>query len=224
MTIPLDGGREGSGPKRRILCVQPVREHHRPLQLALADHHLEIAHTGLDAVRAHNLAPFDAYVLDYWLPDWSGLSLCRQVRKDDLHAPVLFFSSAEGEDQRKRAMRAGADAYLHASAGADALATELRKVSACADVRSLRAKLEAERAVQEELERRAALVIEHSELARTRAGEALERAAKARAKKAFMEAGGTLGHFSRWWPQVFSSVAAGKLVSGGEAVVGGESA
>lgn len=65
--------------------------------------------------------------------------------------------------------------------------------------RTLRAKVEAEQAVQAELERRAALLAERSDLAQARSGEALERAAKNRAQKAFMEAGGTLGHFSRWW-------------------------
>src|SRR5687767_5293988 len=100
----LDQRPDDSAAKRRILCVQPVREHHRPLQHYLAPHQLQIVQTGLDAVRAYNAGAFDAYILDYWLPDWSGLSLCRQVRKDDPHAPVVFFSSAEGEDQRKRAM------------------------------------------------------------------------------------------------------------------------
>lgn len=193
-----DDGLEGTSAPRRILCVQPVREHHRGLQYTLAPHHLQITHTGLDAVRAYNAGAFDAYILDYWLPDWSGLSLCRQIRKEDRHAPVLFFSSAEGDDQRKRAMRAGADAYLLASAGAEALAKELMTVLRYADVRSLSAKVEAEQAVQAELERRAALLAERSDLALVRA-EALERAAKSRAQKAFTEAGGTLGHFSRWW-------------------------
>jgi CheY-like chemotaxis protein len=215
---------DDAGAKRRILCVQPVREHHRPLQHYLAPFQLQIVQTGLDAVRAYNAGAFDAYVLDYWLPDWSGLSLCRQVRKDDPHAPVVFFSSAEGEDQRKRAMRAGADAYVLASGGAEALSTELSTVLRYADLRSLRAKVDEERAIQEELERRAALVIERSKVAQARAAEALERVARSRAQKAFMEAGGTLGHFGRWWPQVFSSVTANQhLAAAGESRAGGTS-
>jgi DNA-binding response OmpR family regulator len=199
---------EDAAAKRRILCVSPVREHHPSLNLHLAKYRLQIVQTGLDAVRTYNAGAFDAYVLDYWLPDWSGLSLCRQIRKDDPFAPVVFFSSAEGDDQRKRAMRAGADAYLLASAGAEPLAAEVNTLLRFADVRGLRAKVEEELAIQEELKRRAALAVERTDHARALAAQALERAARARAQKAFMESGGTLGNFGRWWPQVFGSVSA----------------
>lgn len=199
---------EAGAAKRRILCVSPVREHHPSLNLCLAEYRLHIVQTGLDAVRTYNAGAFDAYVLDYWLPDWSGLSLCRQIRKDDPFAPVAFFSSAEGLDQRKRAMRAGADAYLLASAGAQPLALEIGTLLRFADVRGLRARIEEELAIQDELRRRAALATERTEHAKALAAQALERAARARAQKAFMDSGGTLGNFGRWWPQVFTSVSA----------------
>jgi len=203
-----DAGTEENAVKRRILCASPVREHHPWLTRCLTNYRLHIVQTGLDAVRTYNVGAFDAYILDYWLPDWSGLSLCRQIRKDDPAAPVVFFSSAEGLDQRKRAMRAGADAYLLASAGAEPLAHEIGTLLRFADVRGLRAKVEEEVAVQEELQRRAALAIERTEHAKALAAQALERAARARAQKAFMDSGGTLGNFGRWWPQVFRSVSA----------------
>ena len=203
-----DAGTEENAVKRRILCASPVREHHPWLTRCLTNYRLHIVQTGLDAVRTYNVGAFDAYILDYWLPDWSGLSLCRQIRKDDPSAPVVFFSSAEGLDQRKRAMRAGADAYLLASEGAETLVHEISTLLRLADVRSLRAKLEVELVIQNELERRAALSVARTEHAQVLAAQALERAARARAHKAFMKAGGTLGNFGRWWPQVFSSVSA----------------
>jgi DNA-binding response OmpR family regulator len=193
--------------EQTVLCVQPAREHRAALKVGLAGYRVTAVETGLDAVRAFNAGSFDAYVLDYWLADWSGLSLCRQIRKGDPHAPIVFFSAAEGDDQIKRAMRAGASVYLFASAGGNALADALRKSLLRAQVQNLQARVEEERVIQEELQRRAAMVIEASALARIRAAEAIERAARTRAHKAFMTAGGTLAGFEKLWPDVYKGCA-----------------
>jgi DNA-binding response OmpR family regulator len=55
---------------------------------------------------------FDLYLLDSWLPDGSGLDLCRQIRKFDKATPILFYSAAAYEIDKDQAMRSGAQAYL----------------------------------------------------------------------------------------------------------------
>lgn len=55
---------------------------------------------------------FDLYVLDSWLPDGSGLDLCRQIREFDKATPILFYSAAAYEIDRDQAMQCGAQAYL----------------------------------------------------------------------------------------------------------------
>jgi len=55
---------------------------------------------------------FDLYLLDSWLPDGSGLDLCRQIREFDKTTPILFYSAAAYEIDRDQAMRCGAQAYL----------------------------------------------------------------------------------------------------------------
>src|SRR5688572_28249153 len=55
---------------------------------------------------------FDLYLLDSWLPDGSGLDLCRRIREFDKSTPVLFYSAAAYEIDRDLAMRSGAQAYL----------------------------------------------------------------------------------------------------------------
>ena len=55
---------------------------------------------------------FDLYLLDSWLPDGSGLDLCRQIRMFDKDTPVLFYSAAAYEMDRELALRCGAQAYL----------------------------------------------------------------------------------------------------------------
>jgi DNA-binding response OmpR family regulator len=55
---------------------------------------------------------FDLYLLDSWLPDGSGLDLCRQLREFDQITPILFYSAAAYETDKDQAINCGAQAYL----------------------------------------------------------------------------------------------------------------
>jgi two-component system OmpR family response regulator len=55
---------------------------------------------------------FDLYLLDSWLPDGSGLDLCRQIREFDKATPIVFYSAAAYEIDRDEAINSGAQAYL----------------------------------------------------------------------------------------------------------------
>ena len=55
---------------------------------------------------------FDLYLLDSWLPDGSGLELCRSIREFDKATPILFYSAAAYEIDRIAAIKSGAQAYL----------------------------------------------------------------------------------------------------------------
>jgi DNA-binding response OmpR family regulator len=55
---------------------------------------------------------FDLYLLDSWLPDGSGLDLCKQIRDFDPLTPILFYSAAAYEADREDALESGAQGYL----------------------------------------------------------------------------------------------------------------
>ena len=55
---------------------------------------------------------FDLYLLDSWLPDGSGLDLCRQIREFDRVTPIVFYSAAAYEIDMSQALNSGAQAYL----------------------------------------------------------------------------------------------------------------
>jgi DNA-binding response OmpR family regulator len=55
---------------------------------------------------------FDLYMLDGWLPEIDGFELCRRLRAFDPHIPILFFSGAAYEADKKRGIEAGADDYV----------------------------------------------------------------------------------------------------------------
>ena len=195
---------------RSILCVEDDAESRSVLANVLSDHKLVFASNAFEALRHVNAGSHHGYVLDYWLPDWSGPALCREIRKVDPHGPVVFCTAAARDSDRNRALRAGANAYLTKPIDPDALRAKLRAFLTLAEVESLRAKVDEEHAVQEELQRRLGNVIGQVNYARELVATSIERTARTRAYKAFIEARGTRAHFDSWWPQVYSSVRASR--------------
>lgn len=55
---------------------------------------------------------FDALVLDYWMPEMTGIELCRQIRSFDQSTPILICSGAVTQADREAAVMAGAQGYL----------------------------------------------------------------------------------------------------------------
>ena len=55
---------------------------------------------------------FDLYLIDSWLPDGSGVDLCREIREFDKKTPIIFYSAAAYESDREQALQCGAQAYL----------------------------------------------------------------------------------------------------------------
>jgi len=68
--------------------------------------------TGAQALSSIQAERFDLYLLDVRLPDLDGFELCRRMRDYDSHTPILFFSGAAHEADKKRGIKAGADAYV----------------------------------------------------------------------------------------------------------------
>jgi DNA-binding response OmpR family regulator len=68
--------------------------------------------TAGDALSLIREERFHMYLLEAWLPDLDGFELCRQLRASDPHTPILFFSGAGYEADKKGGFEAGANAYV----------------------------------------------------------------------------------------------------------------
>ena len=55
---------------------------------------------------------YEVVILDWRLPDKSGVEICRDLRKDGLMAPVLMLTAMEAVSNRVEGLEAGADDYL----------------------------------------------------------------------------------------------------------------
>jgi DNA-binding response OmpR family regulator len=191
---------------RLVLCVQPNSGNREFLQPALADYRVVMVDKAFDAIRSINRSVFDAYVLDYWLPDWTGAALCRDIRKNDPHVPIICYTTA-GDEYKVRALRAGATDYIRPPVAATAFRERLRMLIQSADVNSLRARIEAEHTIQDEL-RRQLPALKNAASTTDRGAAAIEPRAKVKAAKVFIDAGGTRSCFERFWPQQFATVCA----------------
>lgn len=98
----------------RVLCVDDDEDSRVMLTalLKLALIEAKAVGTGAEALSSIQAEPFDLYMLDSRLPDVDGFELCRRLRAMDPHAPILFFSGAAYEADKKKGIEAGANAYV----------------------------------------------------------------------------------------------------------------
>ena len=98
----------------RVLCVDDD-EDSRVMLIMLLRHELieaKAVGTAIQAISSIQTEHFDLYLLDSRLPDLDGFALCRRIRDFDPETPILFFSGAAYEADKKRGIEAGANAYV----------------------------------------------------------------------------------------------------------------
>src|SRR5215475_2114668 len=98
--------------KKHILLVEDTEDLWELVALTLPECRLIYARDFNEGLRLARRGYFDLYILDNWLPDRSGVELCRAIREFDPHTPILFYSSAAYERDLEEALRAGAQDYL----------------------------------------------------------------------------------------------------------------
>jgi DNA-binding response OmpR family regulator len=98
--------------RKRILLVEDYEDSRDLATHILTEYTLTCARNFNEGLRIARQGGFDLYLLDNWLPDKSGVELCRAIREFDPHTPILFYSAAAYERDIEQAIRAGAQDYL----------------------------------------------------------------------------------------------------------------
>jgi DNA-binding response OmpR family regulator len=104
----------GSNTRPRVLCVDDD-EDSRVMLITLLSHAsigAKAVGNAVEALSSIQMESFDIYLLDAWLPEIDGFELCRRIRNFDADTPILFFSGAAYEADKRRGIEAGANAYL----------------------------------------------------------------------------------------------------------------
>jgi DNA-binding response OmpR family regulator len=75
-------------------------------------HLVEMVHTGSAGQEQLRFYQFDLVVLDWDLPQMSGIEICREYRDRGGKTPILMLTGKGTTDQKEQGLDAGADDYL----------------------------------------------------------------------------------------------------------------
>ncbi|MEO6727118.1 MAG: response regulator [Blastocatellia bacterium] len=114
----------------RILCVEDNRDISGYIceMLKIGGYQAVVAENVIDGLRHVRGGHFDLILLDYNLPDGTGLELCKLIRALDKQTPILFYSSITEPEIRRAAMEAGAQGYIGKMEAFDILEQTITKL------------------------------------------------------------------------------------------------
>ena len=136
-------------PGHHLLIVDDEDNLRTMLAAALQHHGFEVstASNGSEALEQVASERPDLVVLDVMMPDIDGFEVCRRMRAERDHTPVLFLTARDGTEDKVRGLTLGGDDYLHKPFSLDELVARasavLRRTSGgeaddlleCADLR-----------------------------------------------------------------------------------------
>jgi DNA-binding response OmpR family regulator len=114
----------------RILCTEDDVDTRDLITFILRLNNFEVITTETPAlaIEIARAFSFDLYLLDNWMPSMAGPDLCRELRSFDAETPILFYSGAGYEKDKKAAYDSGAQGYLVKPVDNDALVAEVRRL------------------------------------------------------------------------------------------------
>jgi two-component system, OmpR family, KDP operon response regulator KdpE len=112
---------------QRILVVDDEPQILRALRVVLRDAGFEVvpAETAAEALDRAAVRPPQAAIVDLMLPDLDGIEVTRRLRQWS-EMPILVLSAVGEEDQKVRALEAGADDYVTKPFGSRELVARLQ--------------------------------------------------------------------------------------------------
>lgn len=97
-----------------ILIIDDNEELLYGLQQLLRDahYHVDVAKTLAEGKESIDQKKYDLILLDWMLPDGSGIDLLARLRREKITTPILLFSSKKEVEEKVEALDNGADDYL----------------------------------------------------------------------------------------------------------------
>jgi CheY-like chemotaxis protein len=84
--------------KKRVLCVDDNTDTCALVTETLKDWKVAAEYSKAEGLRRATAEKFDLILLDYHLPDGTGLDLCRQIRSFDVGTPIIMFTVTHSMD------------------------------------------------------------------------------------------------------------------------------
>ena len=97
--------------KKRILCVEDHQDTCELISTILINYEVISAYSIEDALRLATLEKFSLYLLDYHLPDGTGLELSLLIKNFDTETPILFVTGTSSMTEAQ-ALKIGAQGLI----------------------------------------------------------------------------------------------------------------
>ena len=118
----------------KILVVDDDRTTRKILGLYLKSKGYEVdyAENGIDAMEKLGMVNVNLVMTDLNMPYMDGLELIRTIKADDNYKtlPILMVTTEADEEEKRKAMDAGADGYLIKPVSADMVTSNIKDILA----------------------------------------------------------------------------------------------
>ncbi|MFN5697497.1 MAG: response regulator transcription factor, partial [Cyanobacteriota bacterium] len=101
-----------TAPRLLIVDDDPELRSFLTTELAVEGYSCEEAGSGQQALGRIRGETWDLILLDWGLPDFSGVEVCRRMRQGGISTPVLMLTGHDEVKERVEALDSGADDYL----------------------------------------------------------------------------------------------------------------
>ncbi len=100
--------------KSRLLIVDDEPALRKALRTSLSASGFEVseARNGEEALATLPRTPVDIVLLDISMPGMSGIEVCRKIRDLSMHIGIIMVTVRDSEDDKVRALEAGADDFI----------------------------------------------------------------------------------------------------------------
>jgi two-component system, OmpR family, response regulator len=98
----------------RILVVEDEHKIANSIKKALEHekYAVDVAYDGQEGMNLALAEEYDLIILDIFLPQINGLELCRKIRQEKIHTPILMLTAKGQIDDKVEGLDSGADDYM----------------------------------------------------------------------------------------------------------------
>jgi len=98
----------------RILVVEDEHKIANSIKkgLELESFAVDVAYDGENGFDLASTEEYDAIILDLMLPKMDGLEICKSLRNENIHTPILILTAKGAVEEKVEGLNSGADDYL----------------------------------------------------------------------------------------------------------------
>jgi DNA-binding response OmpR family regulator len=104
-----------------VMFAESIRE-----WLTFEHHKIDVVHTGADAIRFIDGFEYDVLLLDWQLPDMTGIDICKRYRSKEGTAYIIMLTGMTKVDNKVEGLESGADDYLPKPVDVKELSSRIR--------------------------------------------------------------------------------------------------